>query len=859
MLSVCSNAGNFSGYKRFSNKQNGSSNPSFGRALTSDERKISNILLERALQINGVNLNAMILPGAAIPAYHMKDKNGGDLFVDTGVGSPFSKAAQEHILFSKDLMGVNTIQQLPMGGVSPKSKENPRDISPFSGSPFEKGTHLIDPGKMYEMGLVDVEDIKKYNVPEDKRNDYRNDYDNYFEKNREFFNKAHENFKKKISEDKNLKNEYKEFLKRESEWVDKKATTFALVENIYANPNFVKWDKIKGKTNQNCKLEINGELDKKIFHLLNNPSDARYGEAKKRLGQIRKDSAMKESMRFYKFTQFVANKQANEHYKFMQDNGIKNIADVPIGETILDVHAFPDAFMLDFDAKKSRGMSTLICPMGDDKVEDWGLPALKPVLTSDNNLTASKDSKDFVGIKYGKGFEHSDTVRVDGAWQYKKQYVRHIYDDKSYDEWMDFDNGIFETIKNAFKKAGKEHEVANIVAENIGGGDRITKTNDALASLGMPQIEKFNPDCGTDKWATPGIHDDATLIENIKDRHQRSDYIARFLQGPRGDKGARKLQIMFQDSFGRDERYNDPNDKTAPSWTLRQPEKFEEFYYKQLAGENAAKQEFGINYHKVIKRAMGDNFKNLILHKDGKIVNNSGIKDAPIVAELMEHFETVLEEKGVYTTAAANEKQNDFMKGLHNKFGEKAVNLLIGGYDKLANKKLENKDKEYEKLMLEVEQAVNEHKAKNPPKPQNVNSDNKVPAPSPSGDSKGSKVIDDALDNKPVSKLSKTNKILLAVGLGVAALGGGIALYKKSLDKDKAKHKKSVVKIQEKSPAPVPPKVFEPVKQKNTVTPQKTNAKMQDKNVVVTHKNTKKSPQTHASNKNRDRNINLSA
>lgn len=872
MLSVCVNAGKFSGYKRFSNKQNGSSNPNFGRALTSDERKISNIVLERANQINGVDLRAMILPGAAVPAYHMKDKTGNEFLVDTGVGSPFSKAAQDQILFSKDLMGINAIQQLPMGGIAPQTQAHAQELSPFSASPFEKGTQLVDPSKIHEMGLVDVEDVKKFNIA--TQNDKYNNYDNYFEKNREFFEKAHNNFKVKIQEDAGLKKQYDEFLNHEthSEWVEKKAVTSALMENLYWHSDFIKWDRVKEKANPNCQLEMNGDIDKRLFSVVNNP---RAEEAKNRLEEIKKDSEIKKSMDFYKFTQFIAHKQAQEHYKFMQDNDIKNIADVPIGVSKLDVHAFPDAFMLDFDAKTAKGFSTMGC-FSWGKPVDWDLPALKP---------KAKESKDLVKLKYKTALDYADTSRIDAAWQLVEEHVNHHYD---IDQRSDCDDSMGKdclyAIKEAFEELKKGSEIKNIVAENVGEGKGIAPTNEILNELGIPKIVKSGAEnlhkeplnSPISDYATFAIHDDESLIDqvkNIKDQdlngksryEARNDAWANLDQGQRGDVGPRRVQYMFSDLFGIKDRYNNCRDfskfpesteqerkdkydaiKQEHNWDVRTPQNFEESYYKNLAGEGTADGEkFGKNAHKTTKRAM--QYKGIIGYPNNKLTNNSQIKDAKIVAELMEHFESVLEEKGVYTTEAANKKQGDLMKGLNEKFGEKAVKVLLNGYDKLANKKLENKDAEYEKMMLEFEQAVNEHKAKN----KSISSSN--------SDSKGSKIIDDALDNKASNKLSKTNKILFAVGLGVAALGGGIALYKKSLDKDKAKNKKPVVKIQEKLPETVPPKVSEPVKQKNTVVPQKTNAKMQDKNTVVMHTNAKKSPQTHASNKNRNRNINLSA
>ncbi len=794
MLNIGNYGTNFSNYKR-QGKPN-ISKVNFTGALTTQERKVSNILLEMAWEPYA-NLRAAIIPGPANPAYTMGNCYGGEFRVDTGVGSSNSKSAKDHLIFMKDLMGFNMVQNLPDGALTAESDKMNEDLSPFSGSPFTKGSQTIDPGWMQENGLVSVDDIKKYNVPDSSKNPLLNDYDNYFAKENEFFTTAYEKF----LENKKLQAQYKEFEKHPvySQWLDRMAISSSLVENIYGTDSFQTWKKISTKANTNCNLEMQQDLDQKLFDLLDDGGENEKN-ALARIAEIKADPACKKTMDFYKFKQFLAYTQAKEKYDFSSSKGIKIIADVPIGVSRLEPHIFPKAFMFDLNAKKSRGSSTLACPMSVGTA-DWGVAALKP---------NSEDSAKFIKLKYRTALETADTVRIDAAWQLVMQMVRHEYDDNSKDEWKDMGDKLLVAVTDAFKDAGKEKEIKNIVAENLGFDEegRISKTKAILDRFEIPEIVHGVhgiPNDAENKWITPGIHDHKSMKSLQPNYEDRIDTLAgRYIKPT-----IKRIQMMFTDAFGRAEAYNDPDEgqklndmpetnlpekeakakaiKNRSAWKPRQAENYEETYYRGLAGDGTEKT--GFNAFKALKRAM--QWNNDISYPNGNLTAEKGKK---AVAELLQYFESAVEEKNeIYATKDADTKGSNL---LAEKFGQKAVDILLGAYESLGNKNAEDKKREYQKIMINVEDAINEHVSQQP-HPANTdatmsavqNAENNVQ----SAVKNASKKVADNSNNGLDFSALKSNKNFMAIGLGTVALGGAFAIYKKmksnQIQEQKIRHK----------------------------------------------------------------------
>jgi hypothetical protein len=782
------------------------SNVNFGRALTPEERMISNILVERAFQINGVDTRAVIMPGASTAPYTM-NHNGKKIKVDTGVGSPNSKAAVDQLLLFKDIHGINARQSLPTGTLTPENSkyadksilnETFENVCPFSGSPLEKGSQNIDPGSLLEDGLVSEEDVLAYNAPETPDSKLKANYDNYFAKEETFFNKAHKNFKEKINTDSKLQERYSEFIKNPSysQWVEKKATTAALIENLYGKNNFLKWDDSK-KQNSACTLELKPELDKKLFLALNDENHPLHADAETRWGDIKKDPECQKSMEKYTFKQFLAYDQSKKMYeKVLKANDIKEIADVPIGSSLLDAHVFPEAFDVDFDAKNSRGYSTLHCPMdgGDD---DWGLPALKHV---ESKNQADPKAIEYTGLKYENALETADSARIDGAWQLRLQYAGKGNGEAP--KWQEMGEGVIERIKKAFDNKGKQDNIKNIVAENQGGGERISKTQAVLDRLGFPTIEINKDDCTRKNILSLGIHDHESVAKKIQGRENQIDAFTKLCRGifNFGNNGTSQTQVTALDLVGRKETINDPNwtnnvnkkavntpdqaemkrkeIKNGSNWKVRDPENFEELMFRNLAGDNESKEKLGLNTYKALNRSFY--WKNMIETKDNKIINKSGISDVPIVAELLQHFENVVEEKGVYTTAEADKQSDKLMEGLHKKFGKEAVQILLDGHKSLANKPISHKEDKYKRVMMDFAAAVEKYRAGEPAK-QVGNAVGNI-----AGGSVSKEITKDA-----GKTINHNKQIGFAAAAALLALGGLAQAYK---TKTRPNHKSAVAK-----------------------------------------------------------------
>ncbi len=800
------------------NSRSKSNNPSkinFGRALTSDERKFLNLALERVNQINCVQERAVIIPSAAYSGYAMTGKDGKQIKVDTGVGSPYSKAAQERAGLLKDIYGINAVQDLPTGAIVPDNHkysdpnvfyQTLQNLSPLEGSSFEKGTHLVDPVIMHEQELVSLEDIEKYNVSEIFDFKTENDYTNYFKKEETFFKKAYENFKK-LDAGSELKKSYEAFLTRPvAVELEKKAVLTALTENLYGQSNFIKWNESLKKANSNSNLEMDAKFDRRLYFALNDSTHKDHEKAKTRLQSIKSDAACGESMDFYMFKQFIAHNQAKQRYDFFHANNIKVIADVPVRTNLSDVYGNPEAF--DSVLDPNGGTSDFIKPT--NVVDPPGVPALK------NNDAAKK----LVARKYEVALETADTAHIgDGLMSRFSEKTHDIYGGEA-SKWDDMGEGFINEIKSVFIKNGKELPSITSGDLNIGGNRESAER--ILAGSEFTQIRTGEYDCAPDKILTIGNYDKPAMTSRFHDREAQINEFANLSQGlhDNGAKGAKRTRTTFVDLLGMDNFIYNPElqrhiyimhsssdaqkatKRTAtennPNWKTRMPLALEERIFSNLAGDNESGSKLGLNAPKVGNRILYT--KNIIGDgaQAGEIANHSSINDATIVARLLQHFEEILEQKGVYTTKEADADSSNLMKDFYEKFGKKAAAILNEGYDNLANKVLgDNRDDEFQKLMLKVEEAVIEHKnnfVKTPeiPTTQAVASTSEPVATSATEAAKN--VIDSAANavEDKISDSSKTSfkkfnytKAGLFTVIGLAVAGGIAKLYLDKLAKPK--------------------------------------------------------------------------
>ena len=140
--------------------------PSFGRALTTKETREFEKLQQAARRELGLDKTTATIFDFSVPSL----KN------DTGIGTSFSKEAQDLAGLLKVMCGVNSIQLQPQGEISNYVR------SPYSGTGFSLGMHIIDLNKLGEDSygnLLTTEDLNSSYMTRVSNHDSVN-YDNVF-------------------------------------------------------------------------------------------------------------------------------------------------------------------------------------------------------------------------------------------------------------------------------------------------------------------------------------------------------------------------------------------------------------------------------------------------------------------------------------------------------------------------------------------------------------------------------------------------------------------------------------------------------------------------------------------------------
>ena len=138
----------------------------FGRALTTKETKEFEGVQQEARRQLGLDKTTATIFDFSVPSL----KN------DTGIGTSFSQEAQDLAGLLKVMCGVNSIQLQPQGEISNYVH------SPYSGTGFSLGMHIIDLNKLSEDSygkLLTMEDLKTPYMTRVSNHDSVN-YDNVF-------------------------------------------------------------------------------------------------------------------------------------------------------------------------------------------------------------------------------------------------------------------------------------------------------------------------------------------------------------------------------------------------------------------------------------------------------------------------------------------------------------------------------------------------------------------------------------------------------------------------------------------------------------------------------------------------------
>lgn len=610
----------------------------FGRALTTKEKSDYKKLIEDCKKELGIKDTTAIAFDFNIPAEDGKN---------TAIGSTWSGSMQQFVPFLKDMTGITSIQLQPQGKISTGN------TSPYSGTNFSYGEHIIALDKLTqkEYGSLLLEEYIKQlddDYPKDKTiREYKTDYGYVLGENgvqekalRKAFETFQDGIENKKSEILKLNKEFEKFKKENEEWL-KVESEFALFVKHYGTDDFSQWE-FEDRT-----LYGNGNYWKEIgYH------DKRIDELKAMYG---------DDFEYEAFVQFLADKQQKESKKYLNSQAIKLYGDCLIGfsqsEMWGNLQAFKEGQYYggpDPNCTETNGVQT------------WNLPAINyNKLTTDRNdqlrhltyavtplhLLPKKIPNELGSAgkllleKYKKFFERYDGVRVDAAWQFITPFIYENKDGKIKQvEIKNEDKDVFFEILDRAQEEVSKKKDKNIMLELVGlSADESRKaTLNKYPHLYTTAYAEYdeNPTAFIKKGYQPdmfyvgvGCHDNDSLINQSKDEYKRKIHMADLkkhfpaLNGAligslNVDKDFRvkdfknmsesnyrtvKLAELFTvpkqfftlpDMFGMSERINISGKCSDDNWTVRLPKDFERFYFSQLS------KGFGLNMPKVLRTAM---------------------------------------------------------------------------------------------------------------------------------------------------------------------------------------------------------------------------------------------------------------
>ncbi|MBQ9245032.1 4-alpha-glucanotransferase [bacterium] len=555
---------------------------SFGRALTSVEKHDFQKTQEEARKQLGLDKTTATIFDFSIPTTNSK--------VDTGIGTSFSDDAQKLAGMLKTMCGVNSIQLQPQGEISNYVR------SPYSGTSFSIGMHLIDLTKLKDEeygSLLTERDLKSPYLSGNK-NHTTVDYDNVFARDGQKLQleKAYARFTK-LDETSPLKKDFAKFKKANVYWLEKDAL-FEAAAVANGSKDVKQWS----------------ERDKNVFA-------TKEGD-KTRIAQLKKvtNDQGYNVVDFEEFVQFIADKQQQESKSNFNKQGISIFGDCQIGFSDKDFWAHKSAFYPDYEFG---------CDIGDGKYSCWS-----PAINFDK---IDGEAGELLYNKFNLFFKRYDGVRIDAAWQLINPMIC--------EPWHNQGNNVFDNngnklgnklnhqpqvrdngkhiMRDIILKAADVNKVSHdkIFLELLGGNSY--DSLDAVKGLGTTLIHITR--YGSDNWGRvkyyesqggskyqnmkpgqytigPGTHDDYSLLEQAENAKDRAGYLAYDLKLNKSElehsEEARSKAIFAElhttknqfatlpDILGQRKRINTPNTQNG-NWTYRAPQNYEEEYHKNLA------------------------------------------------------------------------------------------------------------------------------------------------------------------------------------------------------------------------------------------------------------------------------------
>ena len=276
--------------------------------------------------------------------------------------------------FLKVMCGINSIQLQPQGQISNYVK------SPYSGTSFSLGEHIIDLNKLTEDKYGNLLSDEDFDVPfiNNKSHTNRVDYDNVLSDDgqKAMLKIAYDNFVK-LDKNSELKQEFEDFKEDNKYWLEKDALYEAVAfEN--GTEDMTQWS----------------YRDRNVFA-------TKQGD-KSRIAELKEvsDEEGRNIVDYEEFVQFIADKQQKDSKEEFHKQGIEVFGDCQIGFAQNDVWAHKSAFAdgLEFGCKLDNGSYTCWAPAIDF-----------------NKLHG--DAGELLYHKFDTAAKRYDGVRIDAAWQ----------------------------------------------------------------------------------------------------------------------------------------------------------------------------------------------------------------------------------------------------------------------------------------------------------------------------------------------------------------------------------------------------------------------------------------------------------
>ena len=290
-------------------------------------------LVSEALKVLGKDNLALIIHGSSFPS-----ENGED----SGFGTFNSSAGHKLIDYASGIF--NAIQLGPAG----KTKSS--DSSPYTGTIFSGNPLFIDLKQLTDKkwnNLLSEETFNSIVENNPKQNQGRTCYSYIFNAQTRALKEAWENFKNKKT---SLKKEFEKFKKENELWLNNDSLYEALsIEN--GNDYWYIWK---------------NETDKRLLNPKNKEEEKVFA---KRIDEIK--NKYEDEIEFYKFCQFVLEKQNEETKEYALSKGIKMIADRQVAFSDRDAWAYQSLFLDGW---------FLGCPPDyfSKDGQAWGFPVMDP-------------------------------------------------------------------------------------------------------------------------------------------------------------------------------------------------------------------------------------------------------------------------------------------------------------------------------------------------------------------------------------------------------------------------------------------------------------------------------------------------